>query len=220
MPEESTSTGRDSKAKLPRLASDWVRYLLGFTVSVSVGLAPYLGLVDVPLFTPLLSLIPLSLQSIAIPISIASMSIIAVLVQWKKRDQAKPLAFRLASFSALATLLLFLVIEMTAVAHIEVPAANQTVSFAVGFSSPRQPPCAGISREACIVEKLGFDETVIDSYFGDAQTALTKLLLVLSYIGFMSSFGWMVGLLLLRERRRARLKPGNSVRRPRIQNLS
>src|SRR5215469_3210132 len=106
MPEEPTTADATQKAKLPRLASDWVRYLLGFSVSIAVGLAPYLGLVGVPLFTPLLSLIPQSLQSIAIPISIASMGIIAVLVQWRKRDPSRPLEFRLALTLALTTLVL------------------------------------------------------------------------------------------------------------------
>lgn len=199
MPEES-QTAEAAKPKLPRLASDWVRYLLGFSVSVGVGLAPYLGLVGVPLFTPLLSLIPLSLQGIAIPISIASMGIIAVLVQWRRRSKGKPLEFRFAFALALSTLILFVALEILAVAHIEVPAANQTVSFAVGFQTPLRPPCEGLSREACIAQRLGFDEAVIDGYFGDTSTRLTKLALVLAYIGFMSSFGWMVGLLLLRER--------------------
>jgi hypothetical protein len=190
------------EAKLPRLASDWVRYLLGFSISVAVGLAPYLGLVGVPLFTPLLSLIPHSVQSTAIPISIASMGIIAVLVQWRKRDPASPIEFRLAASLAVATLFVFLALQMLAVAHIEVPAADQTVSFAVGFGSPHTPPCEGLSRETCIAQRLGFNEAVINGYFGDTRTSLTKLALVLAYIGFMSSFGWMVGLLLLRERNR------------------
>jgi hypothetical protein len=181
------------KPKLPRLASDWIRYLLGFTVSVGVGLAPYLGLVGVPLFTPLLSLIPLS---------IAAMGIIAVLVQWRRRTPAKPIEFRLAVTLALVTLVLFISLEILAVAHVEVPAVDQTVSFAVGFSTPQRPPCEGLSRDACIAQRLGFDEAVIDGYFGDTQTRLTKLALILAYIGFMSSFGWMVGLLLLRERDR------------------
>jgi hypothetical protein len=202
MPEQSPDA---PKPYLPKLASAWVRYLLGFSVSVGVGLAPYLGLIGVPLFTPLLSLIPLSLRSTAIPISIASMGIIAVLVQWRKRDPAKRLEFPLALSLALVTLVAFISIQILAVAHVEVPAADQTVSFVVGFHAPQQPPCEGLSRDGCIAQKLGFDEAVIDGYFGDTQTRLTKLVLVLSYIGFMSAFGWMVGLLLLRERNRQAL---------------
>jgi hypothetical protein len=177
-----------------------VRYVLGFSVSVGVGLAPYLGLVGVPLFTPLLSLIPHSLQSIAIPISIASMGIIAVLVQWRRRSPVRPVEFRYAITLAIASLAIFVALEILAVAHIEVPAADQTVSFAIGLRTPLRPPCEGLSREACIAQRLGFDETIIDSYFGDTPTRLTKLSLVLTYIVFMSAFGWMVGLLLLRRR--------------------
>jgi hypothetical protein len=199
---EPQTTDATPKPKLPRFASDWVRYLLGFTVSVGVGLAPYLGLVGVPLFTPLLSLIPLSLQSTAIPISIAAMGIIAVLVQWRRRTPAKPIEFRLTATLAVVTLVLFISLEVLAVAHIEVPAVDQTVSFAVGFQTPQRPPCENLSRDACIAQRLGFDEAVIDSYFGDTQTRLTKLALLLAYIGFMSSFGWMVGLLLVGERDR------------------
>jgi hypothetical protein len=200
--DQQVSDNAKPKPRLPHFASDWIRYLLGFSVSVAVGLAPYLGLVGVPLFTPLLSLIPNSLQNIAIPFSIASMGIVAVVVQWRKRDPAKPLEFRLAVSLASASLLFFLAIEMLAVAHIEVPAVNKTVSFAVGMGTPKKALCAGLSREECIDQKLGLNETVIDSYFGDLPTGLTKLALVVSYIACMTSFGWTVGLLLLRERNR------------------
>jgi hypothetical protein len=203
MPEPSQSAAPSVRPKLPRLTSDWLRYLLGFSVSVGVGLAPYLGLVGVPLFTPLLSLIPQSLQGIAIPISIASMGIVAVFVQWKKRDPSSPVEFRLASIFSVAALILFIGIEVMAVAHVEVPAVDQTVSFAVGLSSPQKAPCENLSRESCIADRLGFDQAVIDGYFGDTRTSLTRLALVLTYTAFMSSFGWMVGLLLLRDRQRS-----------------
>lgn len=199
MPFDPHTDGKP-EPKLPRLASDWLRYLLGFSISVGVGLAPYLGLVGVPLFTPLLSLIPHSLQHIAIPISIASMGVIAVLVQWRRRSAPRPQEFRYAFILSISTLVLFVAIEVLAVAHIEVPAADQTVSFAVGLGTPLRPPCEGLTREACIAQRLGFDESVINGYFGDTPTRLTRLALVLTYITFMSAFGWMVGLLLLRER--------------------
>lgn len=199
MPPEF-QTDDTPKPKLPRLASDWLRYLLGFSISVGVGLAPYLGFVGVPLFTPLLSLIPHSLQHIAIPISIASMGVIAVLVQWQHRSAPRPHEFRYALILSIATLVLFVAIEVLAVAHVEVPAVDQTVSFAVGLGTPLRPPCEELTREACIAQRLGFDESIIDGYFGDTPTRLTKLALVLTYITFMSAFGWMVGLLLLRER--------------------
>jgi len=148
--------------------------------------APYLGLVGVPLFTPLLSLIPHSLQSIVIPISIASMGIIASARSVEKtRPRKTPGIPACLSPSQLSPWFSSSSIQILAVAHVEVPAADQTVSFAVGFHAPQRPPCEDLSRDALrIAQKLGFDEAIVDGYFGDTQTRLTKLALVLSYIGF------------------------------------
>ena len=192
----------DSMGKLPPLAKAWVRYLLGFSISVGVGLAPYLGKIKVPLFTPLLALIPLSIQNIAIPLATAFMGVIAVVVQWNRKATPKTWHFAATLGGAILSLLLLTAIEMTAVAHIQVPAVGESVAFAVGFANPVKPPCENMGREQCIATKLCFDETAIASYYGDPQVNMTKLLLILSYVSFMSLFGLLVGLLLLRERSR------------------
>src|ERR1051325_2256248 len=75
------------KESLPPLTSTLVRYVLGFGVSVGVGLAPYLGRLNVPLFTPLLSMMPVSLQDTAIPLSAALMGVVAVAIQWHGRER-------------------------------------------------------------------------------------------------------------------------------------
>lgn len=51
----------------PPLARQLVHYILGFGVSVAVGLAPYLGRVNVPLFDSLLKLIPTSIHDTVFP---------------------------------------------------------------------------------------------------------------------------------------------------------
>jgi len=66
----------------PRRTRGWKRYLLSFGVSVGVGLAPYLGNVRVPLFSPLLDLIPATLQNTILPLSTALMGVVALSVQW------------------------------------------------------------------------------------------------------------------------------------------
>ena len=60
----------------------WVNYLIGFSVGVGSGLSVYLGKVHVPLFSPLLDLIPFTLQNTLIPLSSALMGIVAVAVQF------------------------------------------------------------------------------------------------------------------------------------------
>src|SRR5437016_3481091 len=82
MSDDPLSGNQNAPPPPPPLARRWIRYLLGFGVSVAIGLAPYLGKVHVPLFSPLLDLIPESLQTTILPLSSALMGIVAVGVQW------------------------------------------------------------------------------------------------------------------------------------------
>jgi hypothetical protein len=196
--------GKAPTAKLPPFATEWVRYLLGFSVSVAAGLAPYLGRVHVPLFTPLLSLIPLFIQDIAIPLSSAAMGIVAVYVQWYgstrvPREWASRTFFRTLGASVVL-LLALTVVEMLAVERIYLPAAEQTVSLVVGFGYPNRPPCEALSRAQCIESRLGLNPSGIETYFGGMQVKGAQVLLVLTYTLFMSAFAVMVGLLVLARR--------------------
>jgi hypothetical protein len=202
--EGTTKNERQMQAKLPSIAVEWGRYLLGFGVSVAVGLAPYLGRVRVPLFTPLLSLIPLFVQDIAIPLSSAAMGLVAVFVQWYgssriSQEWASKMFVR-TLISAAVLLLALTVVQMLAVERIYVPATEQTVSLVVGFAFPDKPPCAGLSRAQCIGNRLGLNPSAIETYFGGVQVKVAQVLLVLTYTLFMSSFGALVGLLVIIRR--------------------
>jgi len=189
------------KPKLPYITITWMRYLLGFSVSVAIGLVLYLGKLHIPGFVSLLSIIPESLQNVAIPLSSASMGIVAVAVQWLSKEQRSQRANRKVFFKSLrvcvGALFIFVVIESLAVVRVEVPAANATVSFAVGLSSPSKPPCEGLGRTDCISHELSLNEARINSYFGETSVNATKLLLLISYVVFTSSFGLVVGVLLI-----------------------
>jgi hypothetical protein len=201
-------------AKLPSIAAQWVRYLLGFSVSVAVGLAPYLGKVHVPLFTPLLSFIPLFVQDLAIPLSSAAMGIVAVCVQWYGSSRISQGWVSRMFVKTLISAVLFLfglaLVEMLAVERIYVPAAEQTVSLVVGFGFPDKPPCAGLSRGQCIGDKIGLNPSAIESHFGGMQVKVAQVLIVLAYTLFMSSFGALVGLLVIARRMHGRRVDGES----------
>jgi hypothetical protein len=200
MHDTKDSNSHPSAARVPSLVGRWMRYLVGFSVSVAVGLAPFLGKSSVPLFSPMLSLIPESLQDIALPISSASMGIVAVLVQWRgslnfSKKRKHEWFFRTLVL-CISALLFLAAIEILGVVRIEVPAVAQTVSFAIGPFHPHKPPCESLSRADCIAQKLPLNEALINSYFGEWQASFTKLLLMITYVAFMSSFGMMVGLAL------------------------
>jgi hypothetical protein len=186
------------RSKTSFLGSPWIKFLLGFSVSVAVGLVPYLGKI-VPLFTPLLAIIPESVQPLAIPLSAAAMGIVAVLVQWHSMQSAPPEQtkswFRRTLVLCVVALFALGILETMTVVRINVPAVGRTVSFAVGPSHPGTPPCAGLSRNDCIEHQLSLDEARIDSYFGEGWVTITKFALVLVYTGFMSTFGALVVML-------------------------
>jgi hypothetical protein len=193
-----------SDAKLPSIATQWVQYLLGFSVSVAVGLAPYLGKVHVPLFTPLLSFIPLFVQDVAIPLSSTAMGIVAVYIQWYGSSHVSKQWVTRMFVRTLASSVFFLVVltvlHMLAVEHIYVPAAGEKVSLVVGFEYPNKIPCVGISRGQCISDRLGLNPNAIETYFGGMQVKIAQVLLVLVYTLFMSSFGALVGALVIARR--------------------
>ena len=203
---DARETDVKPRAELPSAAVQWMQYLLGFGVSVGIGLAPYLGLKQVPFFTPMLSFIPLYIREIAIPLSSAAMGIVAVYIQWYASTQASKgwtkRAFPRVLGATVGLLLLLAVLEMLTVERIFVAASNppQTASVVVGFGYPNKAPCGGVSRSYCIENRLGVNPASIETYFGAAQVKVAQILLVLSYTLFMSSFGVIVGLLVIARR--------------------
>jgi hypothetical protein len=197
-PSESSQQNAAQAAKFSFLTKRWVQLVLGFSVSVVAGLAPYLGKF-VPLFAPLLAILPEAIQPIAIPLSASAMGVLAVLIQWRGSQELRPnqQKTRFVRTVLVCTIALIALagIETIGVVRVDVPAVNQTVSFAVGPSHPGTPPCVGLSRADCIKHQLSLDEARIDSYFGEEWVNLTKFLLVIVYATFMSTFAALVVML-------------------------
>lgn len=132
------------------------------------------------------------------------MGIVAIVVQWYgssrtsgawlSRMFVRTLASCVLLFIALVT------IEMMAVERIDVPATGERVSFVVGFSYPSKAPCTDLSRPDCIGKKIGLNPAAVLTYFGGQQVHESELLLILTYTAFMSSFGALVGLLVIAQR--------------------
>lgn len=202
------SARRERRIPVPRpptpLARRFVRYVVGFGVAVGIGSAPFLGQLDLPLFTPLLHLIPRSLQASVIPISAALMGLVAVVVQWLGEERLTKAWLRKAFGRTLAvaglSLFLLLVLYPFLVVRLPVPRTGSVESFVVGFVRPDAPGgCAGLSKAEC-VQSLSLDEKKIATYWGDGQIALASLCLQLVYLLFTGSFGALIGLILLRTR--------------------
>lgn len=150
------------------------------------------------------------------PLSSTAMGMVAIYVQWYGSSRISRVwasrAFVRTLVSAALLLFTLALVEMLAVERIFVPAADQTVSLVVGFGFPDKPPCTGQSRAQCIENRIGVGPPAIEGYFGGMQVKVAEVLLVVVYTLFMSSFGVLVGLLVIA--RRLSLQGAGTSRRP------
>jgi hypothetical protein len=198
-------SARQATDKAPTITNTWIRLLLSVSVSVAVGLAPYLGKVAVPLFTPLLALFPRSIADVSIIFSTTTMGLVAAYVQFHGSDAALPVDIEGKFASAiklciclLALLATFYFVTVTTVQY-QYHGGTASESFVTGFTGSRDSRCSQISSAQCIVDVTHFDETAIDSAFWEQQIRLAKALLVILYVGFMSAFAYVAGLIVLRQ---------------------
>lgn len=204
MANNSIDQGSISTKQVTPLSRDFVRYLLGFGVSVAVGLAPYLGKLEVPLFTPLLNLIPENVQDTLLPLSAASMGAVAVFVQWYGGERLSKVwlrrAFSRASVIAVIAFLMLLVVHTFFVVRVPILGGTEAVNFLVGINRPIKPPCPSDVSDAECIKRLTFNTDAIESFWGDRSVRSAKLLLMLPYLTFTCAFASLVGLVLLRDR--------------------
>jgi hypothetical protein len=205
MPETSVIASQSTTPKPPTpLARKLVRYILGFGVGVGFGLAPYLGLLDLPLFKPLLALIPESIQNTVIPLSSALMGTAAVVTEfyggeYVTRARLRRL-FKRTLLIAIAAFIVLIVVHSFVVVTIPVLGGKESVSFVVGFARPDKPPCSAEISDAACVKLLTLDTSEIESFWGDKQIRLAKVLLIIIYLLFTGSFGAIIGLIVIRDK--------------------
>lgn len=202
-----------AREEVPPSAAKWVRMIVGFGVSVAVGLSPFLGQLGVPLFAPLLNLIPSSIRTSAVAVSAALMGLTAVWIQWqfyrRPSDDSVPKLFRRAGLVAICSLSLLFVAYSQLVTEVPIRGQKESLYFVTGFSDAKWPQCSGLSNAQCIGEVTTTDYSRILSCFGERQIKMANLALQIPYFAFLSSFGAMIGALML---------SGNSLRHSKQRN--
>jgi hypothetical protein len=189
---------RRNESQLGAHSRSWARALLGIGVSIPVALAPLLGRLDVPLFTPLLGLIPDDIQEFAITISAAAMSLVAASVEIRAVSRSSSVVLQrkvtrtlLYAGICLAGLGIAYALLVTRVPY----AGDKSAAFVTGFVHHNTSPCVDMSAEECI-RFLTFDDGRIKSHFGEQQVRLANVLLVSFYTLFFALFGNLIGLVI------------------------
>ena len=205
MPNTSVSAATSTTPAPPTpVARKLVRYILGFGVGVGIGLAPYLGLLNVPLFKPLLALIPESIQNTVIPLSSALMGTAAVVTEFYggeyiSRARLRRL-FKRTLLIAIVAFIILIVIHTFVVVTIPILGGKESVSFVVGFTRPNKPPCSAEISDAACLKLLTLDTSEIESFWGDKQIRFAKGLLIITYLLFTGAFGAIIGLIVIRDK--------------------
>lgn len=192
------------------LARRYVRYLLGFSVGVAVGLAPFLGVLDVPLFAPLLSMFPDDLRLTAVPLSSFVMGLVAVGVQFAAGERIARRQLRrwfVATFAAILAGLVILPVLYYELVRVVPGVATRDrqetayVPIVVGLSRPEPPPrscgCEPGQDDVECLREIGLANA--DKCWGHRQVVYGRLALTFSYLFLTGSFGALIGLLLLQE---------------------
>jgi hypothetical protein len=181
--------------------------VVGCSVGAAVGLAPWLGTFRVPLFTPLLDILPIEIQEFAIPLASFACALVAAVVQFysdtvdSRARLRRPFLRTLALAAAL--LLAFVALHVLGVATVRVAGEQRNISMIVGVTGARTAtcPCSSPSNTVCIGRELPKEPGITELCWSSGDIRVTKLLLVVLYIGLFATFGWLIGYLVrIRQR--------------------
>jgi hypothetical protein len=190
------------------LSRRFVRYLVGFGVGVTLGLAPFLGTVGVPGFVPLVDLLPLNLQERVAALAPIVMGVLAVVVQFGSAVRTSQRRLRRRFAITLAVLgggfVLLVVLQALLVQEVDILGGEKTVRYAVWLNRPDTCDCPPrLSHRECIAQ-LSLDPARVETCWGTGPTRMSELALTLGYLLVIGGFGGLVGLLLLQEEARRR----------------
>jgi hypothetical protein len=202
MPKNAVTEDAVKIAPPGPLANRFVRTLVGFGVGIGIGSAPFLGNLDVPGFSPLLSLFPESLKGFLLPTSAFLMGVIAAGTQFYSGFKLSAGASRRYAKYALAVilcslfLLMFLHRRVVEVVHFS---PQRKASYVIGAKRTETCPCNKTLSDAACIRNRNANPDNIEDCWQKNEVASREFALSAVYLVLTGSFAFFVGLLLLRE---------------------
>ena len=186
------------------LARLYARYVVGFGVGVAVAMAPFLGSIGVPLFTPLASLLPHYERGTATAVAGLVGGLGAMILEFYSMERQSGRRLR-RLFPALLVVLLvmlgvLLLLNSLFVLVLPIQGGQQEVSILISGARTAQCPCPGTMSDLQCLQSMGLAKTAIEECWGLRQLRLLRFAYVAAYGAVIGLFGLLVATLILRRR--------------------
>jgi hypothetical protein len=202
---------------LPGLGRKYLGYLLGFIVTLGVGMAPLLGRRGVPGFTPLSDILPLNVKDGVIIIASVLITAPAIAVQFFSGDAfaGKRMSRLFGAVGIALVISTFMLYRTYAhdVVQIRYLGERGTVAYIVGKTMLPTCPCVAknLTISACIGDAITTNPSAVTDCYDREEIADRETTFSMLYLFVMFCFGVLVGLVVVKE---ARPHPASRRRRP------
>lgn len=179
----------------------WIRWVLGFGVGVVVGLAPFLGRMDVPGFTSLFNVLPFNDRGQIYPLSGFACAVTAVAYQyWAQGEQPdhRRMFMRALVFTVMC-FVVFLALRMLFVVDVPINGNQDFIPVLVSPVRVATCGCPPAMSDVQCVQNISIDVAEIASCWGDGLLRVIRLGLILAYLGLIAAFGMLVGAALVQQ---------------------
>src|SRR5829696_1112803 len=150
------------------LSQDFVRKVVGFSVGVGVGMAPFLGAINIPGFKALYSVLPFQIRFGLIALSAFVMGLIAIAVQFSAAEKLSRPAirkrFRVGFVAMLIGFVAFVALRSEFTESVE--RGRSHVSVMIGPSRIETCGCPKTLEAPECIKELAFDSAAIASCWG------------------------------------------------------
>jgi len=178
--------------------NEWARKILRY--SLSFGMAAAVALISfvIPLFKPVLYLLPDTGYGFVLLVLALALGCLAIGVQWHADEKLPRLKLRtrLKQILGIAALAIVGFVILHTIVVVVLTIQGEPQWFIVGFTRRVVDGCpAEISNQQCL-KNLSTDPAEIAKAWGETQIKLASSLLTLLYLAFVSALSSLAGLLV------------------------
>jgi len=187
------------------IQKNYLRYILAYTVTLGVGLAPLLGKIRVPGFSPIAEVFPVNLQRGVLPFATFLMAIPVIAVHFFSRDRIHlpTLNVLFAIVGPIVIVLPFLLyfLYSSYVVQVDFDGGRGFAAYVVGEQMLPDCPCGKLDIVRCIAEVITANPSAVTACYRRQEINARSSALAIVYLLLMLSLGTLIGLLILKERR-------------------